>query len=148
MSDSDSPDPREVRAEPDPGPSRGERVRDAGAAPARAANANAWAMACHLCGLLDFGVSFFLIGLLAPLGIWLALRDTDPFIDEQGKEALNFQINVLFWTIVFTVLSCCLIGIPFLIALPVAELVLVILAAIAAAEGRSWRYPWILRVVE
>ena len=49
---------------------------------------------------------------------------------------------------VFGVLSCCLIGIPFLLALPFAEIVLAILAAIAAAEGRPWRYPWILRVIE
>lgn len=144
----DSEDPHEVRAEPDPGPRQGERVRDAGAAVPRASNANAWAMACHLSGLLDLGVSFFLIGLLAPLGIWLAMRDTDPFIDEQGKEAVNFQLNLLFWGIVFGLLSCCLIGIPFLIALPIAKVVLGILASIAAAEGRSWRYPWILRVVE
>lgn len=124
-------------------------MRDAGAAVPRASNANAWAMACHLCGLLDFGVGFFLIGVLVPLGIWLAKRDEDPFIDEQGKEALNFQINLLFWSTVGTILVCvCGIGLAVLAALAVAEVVLVILASIAAAEGRSWRYPWILRVVE
>ena len=141
------PDPLEVEAQPDPGGAPGERVRDANAPP-RASSANAWAMACHLCGLLDFGLSFFLIGTLLPLGIWLSQRHLDPYIDEQGKEAVNFQLNLLFWTFVFFVLSCCLIGIPFLFALPVAEIVLVILAAIAAAEGRPWRYPWILRVIE
>lgn len=143
----DAPDPREVEAEPFQGGASGERVRDAGA-PRRAPSANAWAMACHLCGLLDFGVGFFLLGVLVPLGIWLSQRHLDPYFDVQGKEAINFQLNLLFWTVVFGLLSCCLIGIPFLLALPVAELVLVILAAIATAEGRPWRYPFILRVIE
>ena len=71
------PDPREVEAQPDPGNAPGERVRDANA-PARAPSANAWAMACHLCGLLDFGLSFVLIGTLVPLGIWLSQRHIDP----------------------------------------------------------------------
>jgi uncharacterized Tic20 family protein len=142
------PDPREVESQPDPGGAPGERVRDANA-PARAASANAWAMACHLCGLLDFGVSYLLIGTLVPLGIWLSQRHLDPYVDEQGKEAINFQLNLLFWSIVSGLLVCCCgLGLITLAILAVAEVVLVILAAIAAAEGRPWRYPWILRVIE
>lgn len=144
----DAPDPREVEAEPFPGAAPGERVRDANAPP-RASSANAWAMACHLCGLLDFGVGFFLLGVLVPLGIWLSQRDLDPYVDAQGKEAVNFQLNLLFWSIVATLLICfCGLGFLLLAILGAAEVVLVILAAIAAAEGRPWRYPWIVRVIE
>lgn len=114
----------------------------------RAPSANAWAMACHLCGLLDFGVNFFLIGLLVPLGIWLAQRDLDPFVDRQGKEAVNFQLNLLFWTALsIPLIFLCGLGLLTLFALAVAEVVFAILAAIAAAEGREWRYPLILRVI-
>lgn len=144
----DANDPREVEAEPFAGAGPGERVRDAGAKP-RHGSANAWAMAAHLCGLLDFGVSYLLLGTLVPLGIWLSQRHLDPFVDEQGKEALNFQLNLLFWSLVSLPMICfCGIGFVMLAALGIAEVVLVILAAIAAADGRAWRYPLILRVVE
>jgi uncharacterized Tic20 family protein len=142
------PDPREVESQPDPGGAPGERVRDANA-PARASSANAWAMACHLCGLLDFGVSYLLLGTLVPLGIWISQRGLDPYVDEQGREAVNFQLNLLFWSIVSGLLMCCCgLGLVTLAILAVVEVVLVVLAAIAAAEGRPWRYPWILRVIE
>lgn len=114
----------------------------------RAPSAHAWAMACHLCGLLDFGVGFFLLGVLVPLCIWLSQKDLDPFIDRQGKEALNFQLNLLFWTVVsIPLILLCGLGFVMLALLAVAEVVLVILAAIAAAEGREWRYPLILRII-
>lgn len=146
-----TPDPEPVEAQPfDAQADRasGARVRDAGATPADAGNSHAWAMACHLGGLADFAVPYLFLGIVVPLGIWLSRRETDPFVDEHGKEVVNFQLNVLFWAIIFGVLACCLIGIPFLIALPVVEVVLSILGAIAAAEGRHYRYPWILRVIE
>ena len=40
------------------------------------------AMLAHLLGALT--------GFLGPLIIWLVKRDTDAFVDDQGKEALNF----------------------------------------------------------
>ncbi len=151
-SEAREPDPREVEAEPyDKARDRAEgaRIQDAagpGGTPP-GASSNAWAMACHLCGLADFFNLLFGLGILLPLVIWLARRESDPFVDRHGREAINFQLNVLFWSLVFGVLSCCLIGIPFLIALPVVETVLVVLAAIEAAGGRPYRYPLTLRVL-
>ncbi len=155
MPESQSSEPRdaeEVRAEPYDkagDQAAGAKIRDAGPTtpPAAGSSSNAWAMVCHLCGLADFFNLFFGLGILIPLGIWLARRDSDPFVERHGREAINFQLNVLFWSLVFGVLSCCLIGIPFLIALPVAETVLVILAAIEAAGGRPFRYPLTLRLL-
>src|ERR1700761_2896163 len=47
-------------------------------------------MLCHLLGIP--------IGFLGPLIIWLVKKDTSPFVDDQGKEALNFQITRLIAT--------------------------------------------------
>ena len=151
MTEDDPKTPEPVEAEPfdaKADAAGGARVRDAGAASPDKGSSHAWAMACHLGGLTDFAVPFLFVGILVPLGIWLSKRDSDPFVDEHGKEVVNFQLNVLFWALVFGLLSCCLIGIPFLAALPVAEIVLSILGAMAAADGRKFRYPWILRVIE
>ncbi len=49
-------------------------------------DARMWAMLCHLLG--------FFTCFIGPLIIWLIKKDEDPFIDNQGKEALNFQITV------------------------------------------------------
>jgi len=107
-----------------------------------------WAAACHLLGLLDMTFSFMLIGILAPLVLWLARKDTDSEVAHAGKEALNFQLNLLFWWIVSAVLAVCLIGIPLLIVLPIIEIVLVTLATIETLNGKRYRYPWILRIIE
>jgi hypothetical protein len=145
--------PEEVEAQPydrAADEASGARVHEAGSPASEQAtggSSNAWAMACHLAGLADFANILFGLGILLPLAIWLAFRDSDPFIDRHGKEAVNFQINLLLWTLVFGALSCCLIGIPFLVALPVVETVLVILAAIEAAGGRPYRYPLTIRVI-
>ena len=49
-------------------------------------DARMWGMLCHLLGLFT---SF-----VGPLIIWLLKKAEDPFIDDQGKEALNFQITL------------------------------------------------------
>jgi len=150
-------EPEQVEAEPydrAADAAAGARVHEAatsgeagGDSPGSEVSSHTWAMACHLAGLADFAHVFFGLGIILPLAIWLALRHEDPFVDQHGKEAVNFQINLLFWTLVFAALSCCLIGIPFLLALQVAEVVLVILASIEASNGRPYRYPLIVRVI-
>ena len=66
--------------------------------PASSAEERQWAMFAHLSALLGglltsgWGGSFgFFIG---PLVIWLMKKDTMPFVNDQGKEALNFAITV------------------------------------------------------
>jgi uncharacterized Tic20 family protein len=53
----------------------------------------------------------------------------------------------LFWWLIFVALSFCVIGVPLLLALHVAQIVLAILAAIEAAEGRPYRYPLTVRFI-
>src|SRR4051794_22840279 len=53
-------------------------------------------MLCHLLGIFT--------GFLGPLIIWLLKKDEHPFIDDQGKEALNFQIVAMLATF------ACLLG--------------------------------------
>ena len=65
----------------------------------------------------------------------------DPFVDAQGKASLNFQISMTIYGLVAGLLCLILIGIPLVIALLVADLVLVIMASVKAANGESFRYP-------
>jgi hypothetical protein len=108
----------------------------------------ALAATCHLLGLADFTVSELLIGLLAPLILWLVFKDTDAEVDYHGKESINFQLNVLAWSLISWLLAICLIGIPMRLALSVLEVVLIVLASIAAAKGERYRYPFIYRILQ
>lgn len=106
-----------------------------------------WAVLCHLSALLGF-VIWGLGIVLGPLIVWLIRKDTMPFVNDQGREALNFQITVLLAGIVCSALVFVLIGIPLLAALGIADLVFIIIAAIKASEGVGYRYPLSLRLIK
>lgn len=102
-----------------------------------------WAMLCHLSALLAFIPPF--VGLiLGPLILWLVKGKEHPFIDEHGKEALNFQISVLIYSLV---LCCTLLGIVLLPLLWLGDVIFVIIAAMKASDGESYRYPMCIRLI-
>ena len=84
---------------------------------------------------------------IGPLAVWLTRRDRDPFIDQAGREALNFGITIAIYGTVLLVAALMLVGIPFLIIGVVAWVVLASLAAIKASQGETYRYPLTLRLV-
>jgi len=110
-------------------------------------DARQWAMICHLValsGLLANGIGF----LLGPLVVWLVKRVDDPFIDEQGKEAVNFQLTMFlvgFLCIPFVIV---LIGIPMLIVVFLLMIIFPVIAAIQAGEGVHYRYPLSIRFIK
>jgi hypothetical protein len=80
--------------------------------------------------------------------IWLLKKDEFPFVDDQGKEALNFQISVTIYIIASVILIVLLIGIPLLIALGLFELIMIVVATIKANEGVKFRYPVTIRFLK
>ena len=104
-----------------------------------------WAMLCHLGGLVHF-IPFGQI--IAPMVIWLVKKDDLPFVDDQGKEALNFQISMLIYYLICIPLIFIVIGIFMLISLGIINLVLVIIAAVKAGQGEAFRYPLSLKLVK
>lgn len=104
-----------------------------------------WAMLCHLSAFAGYLVP--LANIFAPLVIWALKREGNPLVDDQGKEAMNFQISVTIYVIVALLFSLILIGIPFLLALILADLVLTLVAAIKAGDGETYRYPLTVRFI-
>lgn len=104
-----------------------------------------WGMLAHLSSLSGFIIPFG--SLLGPLIIWLVKRDTMPFVADQGKEALNFNITVTIAAIVSGILTLVLIGFLLLAVVVVGWLVLTIMATIEANKGVAYRYPFTLRLV-
>ena len=110
------------------------------------AQARQWAMLCHYAAF--FWVLAPLIGnVIGPLIVWQLKKDLHPFVDAQGKEALNFQISVALAAVVCFILMVVVIGFPLLALLSVAAVVLVVIAGIKANEGQHYRYPFTWRVV-
>ena len=109
--------------------------------------ARTWAMWCHLAAIVGYlGIPFG--NIVGPLIIWLMKRDTDPFVDAQGKESLNFQISITIYVMISIFLILVLVGILFLIVVPVAALILTIIAAIKANDGEDYRYPFTIRLID
>jgi uncharacterized protein len=107
---------------------------------------NMWAMFCHLSALAGFVIPFG--NVIGPLVIWLMKKDVYPLVDDQGKEALNFQISMTIYFIVSGILILILIGIVLLIGLAIFEIVVIIMAMIKANEGVAYRYPLSIRFIK
>lgn len=102
-----------------------------------------WGMFCHLSSLSGSVIPFG--NILGPLVIWLIKKDEYAFVDDQGKESLNFQISVLIYTVV---LAVTIIGIPLAIGALIFGLVMTVVAAIKANGGEYYRYPLTIRFVK
>ena len=87
-------------------------------------------------------------GFLVPLVIWLIKKGQAPFVEDQAKEALNFQITLLIGYIVAGILTVVVIGAFIMPVLMVAGVVLNIMAGIAASRGEFYRYPFTLRLIK
>ena len=108
--------------------------------------ARQWGMFTHLSALAGLIIPFG--NLLGPLIFWQIKKNEWPFADDQGKEALNFQITVAIAFLVCLVLTIVLIGFLLMLVVGIAALVFTILAAIKANEGVYYRYPWTLRLIK
>ena len=103
-------------------------------------------LACHL--LAFVGMVFPFGNILGPLVIWLVKKDDSAFVDDQGKEALNFQITVALLMLVCLLLALVVIGLLLMWVVGVGALVLTIIAAIKANEGQAYRYPFCWRLIK
>lgn len=95
--------------------------------------------------LTHLGGMFFSV--LPSLIVWLLKKDDNPYIGEQAREALNFQITVLIAYMAAYILVFLLIGFVLLPVIYLANLVLCIIAAVKVSKGEDYRYPVALRLI-
>jgi len=105
-----------------------------------------WAMFAHLSALAGFIIPFGSI--LGPLIIWQIKKNEYPLVDDQGKEALNFQITMAIAFVACLILMVVLIGIILIWVVGVFDLVMIVIASIKANNGERYRYPFTLRLVK
>ncbi|NJK44084.1 MAG: DUF4870 domain-containing protein [Pleurocapsa sp. SU_196_0] len=112
-----------------------------------------WGLIVHLAGFALFVLPAFgnLIGVLVA---WLVFKDRSAFADDQGKEALNFHLSL--WTYAIAAIAFGIVtfglgllaAVPFLIALAVFQVVMMIVAGIEANNGKLYRYPLTIRFIK
>ena len=105
-----------------------------------------WAMFTHLSALIGIIIPFG--NVIAPLVMWQVKKNEMPFVDDQGKEAVNFQITILIAALVCFVLMLILIGFVLIFVLGLYALVFTIIAGIKANEGVAYRYPATIRLIK
>ncbi len=79
--------------------------------------------------------------------VWILKKDENPYIEDQAKEALNFQITMVLAYMLAGVLSWILIGLIFFPVIWVLNIVFCIIAAISTSKGETYRYPFALRLI-
>ncbi|MGY0634376.1 DUF4870 domain-containing protein [Luteimonas sp. A478] len=117
-----------------------------------------WAMFAHLSallgGLVTAGWGASIGCFLGPLIIWLVKKETMPFVADQAKEALNFNITLAGIMLVLFLFGLLTLGLGFLLALPlmfiigITGLVFIIIAAIKSNDGVLYRYPFAIRLIK
>ncbi|MEO0510690.1 MAG: DUF4870 domain-containing protein [Verrucomicrobiota bacterium] len=122
-------------------------------------NTNTMGMLCHLLSLVALlGIPFG--NIIGPLVIWLIKREESSFVEDCGKESVNFQISVTLYGVGISLISFPTIIIPFigfltmpvamlaLVALFIFTLVQVVIASIKASEGSYYEYPYSIRFIK
>ena len=107
--------------------------------------AHRWAAVCHASGLLVF-VTGGIGGVLGPLAVWALKRRSSPFVDDQGRQAINFQITIILGVIAGGVLLATTSGFGLILLGLVYtwDLIMICIATSRAWQGQSYRYPWTL----
>lgn len=96
-----------------------------------------------------------LVGLLLPLGlvlgpflVWVLKKNESDFVNEQGREALNFQLSVLIVAFILLFLGAMVRPLlPLAFVVGIAGLIFAVAAGINVIKGKSSGYPWSLRIL-
>lgn len=109
-----------------------------------------WATGMHASGFAGFVIPFG--NLLAPFVIWMIKRPESAYLDEVGKEVINFHLSFLIYAIatgtVAALLVCLVIPVVLPIAVVIGGIVYMIQAIMRTTEGRDYRYPATIRFIK
>ena len=100
------------------------------------------AMLTHLSGII--------LSFIVPLVIWLVNKDKSDkdWLNDQAKEALNFQITIAIAYVVCMVLAVIIIGGLLAPIVWIVNVIFCILAGVKANEGVAYRYPFAIRLIK
>ncbi len=101
------------------------------------------AAVCHGCGV----ASSLFLPIIVCLVIYLTKRDESEFVEDQAKEALNFQITMFLLAAIGYLTIFILVGFAVLMAVWLGSIIFPIIAAVKSHSGEKYRYPVNFRIV-
>jgi uncharacterized protein len=124
---------------PTPPPQQPAAPQPVAAAPLTPEQDIQWASFAHLGGILGF---------LPSLIIWLVFKDRGTFTNTEAKEALNFQITLLFGYVISWILAFVFIGVILSWAIWILGVIFSIIAFLQVKDGKHYRYPFAVRLIK
>ena len=139
-------------------------------------NQNTNAFLIHISAFAGFVFPFGQI--ITPLIAWQTLKDRSPFLDEQGKEAINFNLSYTLYAFILSIALIPLFYKSFFtnfnsfnnfqlnldlstnnlfsimglgsisVILYLVGISLIIIAALKAKEGESYKYPFTIKFIK
>lgn len=104
-----------------------------------------WASAAHWSALV---ASLVGVGFVGPLLVYLIQGPKSAWVKAQAAESLNFEITFIISMIASFILMLVAVGFVTVFVFPIVWLVFRIIAAVATAQGRDYRYPVNIRMVK
>lgn len=104
-----------------------------------------WAIIAHAMGFV--GLAIPLGNIFAPLLVWAIKKDEGRFVDENGKQAINFQIT---WTVLLLVAALSIfvgLGLVLFPLIGLAWLILTGLAVVRASNNEVYDYPLTVDII-
>ena len=105
-----------------------------------------WAMFCHLSALA--GLLFPFGSVIGPLIVWLVKKEEMPLVAEHGRKSLNFQLTMMIAYIVCFMLMFVVIGVILLPLVALFSLIMVVVSAIKAHDGKEVKYPMAIEFIK
>ena len=102
-------------------------------------------MFVHLSGFLSYVMGP--LALIPTLALWLARRHESEFINDHGREAMNYNLSIWLYATISTILMLVCVGYFLLAGLILFDIVIMIVAAVQANGGHYFRYPITIRFV-
>ncbi len=107
-----------------------------------------WTVFCHIGGVIP---AYFL-NFVIPFIIWLMKKNESAFLNEQGKEIVNFQLSLSIYGLALLLIGLTIIGMPIAViggvALVLLNIISIIRGAIKASNGEKFLYPVNLRLIK
>lgn len=108
--------------------------------PPLASSDKALMILCHISALIG-------VGFVLPFVVWLIKKNEPDLVAVHARETLNFHLSWLLYALICVPLTWILIGIPLLVALGLAAIVLAVIGAVKASNGILYRYPLTIRFI-
>lgn len=99
----------------------------------------------HIAGLSGYVIPFG--NFLVPLILWIIKCRESHYIDQQGREVMNFQLTVTGYAILTVILTTVYIGWLLVPVVLLLHLAATIMGAVRTHEGRIFHYPVTLQII-